>query len=179
MTDQGPPDWKSPAANIPTPRTGTTVPSPSSPRRSESRKADSYQLVDSNGHRVNLPQSKLVLLTFVTTGSETCRRVAPTLNTIQTKYSGRGVEVVGLVCDDEPLNARVMAADQYRRDLNVSFTMATEPGKQAGEWLKKFGIGEIPTAVLLSSSGEVLWQGNPSREADVLTAVDEHLRSIR
>jgi thiol-disulfide isomerase/thioredoxin len=179
MTDQGPLPWKPPAASIPTPRTGATVPSAESPRRSESRRADGNLLVDSRGQRVNLPQSKLVLLTFVTTASETCRRTVPTLNTLQSRYAGRSVEVVALVCDDEPLKTRVMAADQFRRDLDASFQVVTEPGKQAGDWLKRFGVVDIPTAVLLNSSGDVLWQGNPSRSADVVTVLEDHLRAMR
>jgi thiol-disulfide isomerase/thioredoxin len=178
-TDNGPIEWRPPSANIPTPRAGAPIPSPDFNRRSESRKSEKYTLVDARGQGVNLPQSKLVLLTFVTTGSETCRRVVPKLNAIQTKYAARGVEVVGMVCDDEPLNTRVMASEQFRRELDVSFMVATEPGKRAGDLLKRYGIPEIPTAVLLNANGDVLWQGHPAKDSDAIQAIENQLRSTR
>jgi thiol-disulfide isomerase/thioredoxin len=175
MTDKGAPPWRPPAANIPAPRTGTPVPSADNPKRSESRKGEHLPLVDSRGRPADLPKSKLVLVQFFTTASETCRRAVPPLNAVQARYAGRGLEVVGLVCDDEPLKARVMAADQFRRDQDVTYLLLTEPGKRPTEWLARYGVSDLPTAVLLDSTGAVLWQGNPMRTTDLMAVIDEQL----
>jgi thiol-disulfide isomerase/thioredoxin len=174
MTDQGPLPWKPPAAAIPSPRTASPIPPPDRPR-TESRK-ESFAFVDATGRGVNLPKSKLVVVTFVTTGSPSCQRAVAGLNGVHEKYVGRGVEVVGLVCDDEPLKTRVMAADRFRTDHRVGFGLLTEPGKRPDEWLRRYGIAEVPTAVLLDSDGGVLWQGNPADTTSLTTAIEDHLR---
>lgn len=179
MTDQGPLPWKPPAAAIPSPRTATTVP-PADRGRSESRKQkEAFAFVGADGRGANLPKSKLVLLQFFTTGSPSCQRVVPALNAVHEKYAGRGVEVVGLTCDDDPLTTRVMAADRFRTDHGVRYGLLTEPGKRPGDWLRRYGIAEVPTAVLLDADGGVLWQGNPANTTDLTTAIEDHLRGTR
>jgi thiol-disulfide isomerase/thioredoxin len=177
MTDQGPLPWKAPAAAIPTPRAANPIaPAPFS-ERSESRKSETYTLVNTQGRGANLPQAKLVLLQFFTTASVTCQRVVPTLNGVQERYAARGVEVVGLVCDDASLKARVMAADQFRSDFRVGYTVLTEPGKRPGDWMTRFGVAELPTAVLLDQTGAVLWQGNPAQTDEMIRAIESGLRT--
>lgn len=176
MTDQGPLPWKPPVANIPLPRVGQTISPATPPTRGESRKAEKLSFVDSSGREANLPRAKLVLVTFYTAGSMASVRAVPPLNGLQEKYAGRGVEVVGMGCDDEPLNARVMAADQFRKDHGVKYTLLTEPGKRPGELLKRYGVTELPNAVLLNEQGEVLWQGNPNKPTGLADAIEAGTR---
>lgn len=119
-----------------------------------------------------MPAARLVLLNFYTSGSMASVRAVPTLNGVQEKYAGRGVEVVGIGCDDEPVNARVMAADQFRKDHGVKYTLLTEAGKRPGELLKMFGVTELPAAVLLDEKRQVLWQGNPNKPTGLAEAIE-------
>lgn len=172
MTDQGPLPWKPPVANVPLPRVGQTIPPANPPTRGESRKAEKWSLVDSRGREATMPAARLVLLNFYTSGSMASVRAVPTLNGVQEKYAGRGVEVVGIGCDDEPVNARVMAADQFRKDHGVKYTLLTEAGKRPGELLKMFGVTELPAAVLLDEKRQVLWQGNPNKPTGLAEAIE-------
>lgn len=176
MTNQGPLPWKPPVANIPLPRVGQTIPPASPPTRGESRKAEKLSLVDSTGKETAMPAGKLVLVSFYTAGSMASVRAVPNLNAVQEKYAGRGVELVGLGCDDEPLNARVMAADQFRKDHGVKYPLLTEGGKRPGELLKRYGVTELPSAVLLNEQGDVLWQGNPNKPTGLVEAIEAATR---
>jgi peroxiredoxin len=176
MTDQGPLPWKPPVANIPLPRVGQTIPPANPPTRGESRKAEKLSLVDGSGREANLPRAKLVLVSFYTSGSMASVRAVPALNGVREKYAGRGVEVVGIGCDDEPLDARVMAADRFRKDHGVKYTLLTEAGKRSGELLRQYGVTELPAAVLLSEQGDVLWQGNPNKPTGLAEAIEAATR---
>ncbi len=171
MTDQGPVPWKPPLAAMPTPRTAQPVPGATPPTRGESRK-EAFGFVDTNGREAALPQGKLVLVHFFTAGSMACVRAVPTLNDLHDKYAGRGVAVVGVGCDDEPQAARVMAADLFRKDHAVKYGLLTEAGKKSGDVLKRFGVTELPAAVLVNARGEVLWQGNPNKPAGLVDAIE-------
>jgi len=171
MTDQGPVPWKPPVANMPVPRLGTTVPSATPPARGESRK-QAFAFVDHTGKETHLPAGKLVLVVFHTAGSMACVRAVPVLNDLHDKYAARGLAVASVGCEDEPVSARVMAADLFRKDHGVKYTIVTESAKKAGEALKRFGVTDLPAAVLLNDQGEVLWQGNPGKPTGLAEAIE-------
>jgi peroxiredoxin len=171
MTDQGPLPWKPPAANIPLPRVGQPIPSATPPKRGESRK-QTFGFVDHTGKEANLPAAKLTLLAFSTAGSTACVRAVPLLNGLHEKYAARGLAVVGVGCEDEPQSARVMAADLFRKDHGVRYPLLTESGRKAGDVLKKYGVTELPAAVLLNEQGEVVWQGNPNTPTGLAEAIE-------
>ena len=83
--------------------------------------------------------------------------------------------MIGVTCDDEDLRTRVIFAGKYRRDHAVNFPILTEPGKQPGTVMKKFGVKVYPTAVLLDHTGGVLWQGNPGDAKALVNAIEGHL----
>lgn len=171
MTDKGPLPWKPPVASVPTPRKAGPVPSATPPARGESRKQP-LGFVDHTGKEAALPTGKPVLLTFNAAGSMACVRAVPLLNTLHEKYADRGLAVVGVGCEDEPLPARLMAADLFRKDNGVKYPLLTEAGRNAGDVLKGYGVTEVPTAVLLNADGEVVWQGNPNKPTGLVEAIE-------
>lgn len=171
MTNEGPVPWKPPVASMPTPRSGQPIPGATPPTRGESRK-EPFGFVDHTGKDAALPSAKLVLVNFHTAASMACVRAVPVLNDLHDKYANRGLAVVGIGCEDEPPSARVMAADLFRKDHAVKYGLLTESGKKSGEVLKRFGVTELPAAVLLNEKGEVLWQGNPNKPAGLVEAIE-------
>ena len=146
-------------------------------RRTET--ADSFQVVDSQGRTRTFPGSQpggLLLVDFMTTSCLPCVKVIPVLTALQEKYAARGLDVIGITCDDEPLKTRQVYADRYRIKHDLNYQIYVEPGKRAGELMKRFGIDRFPTAVLLDSRGAVLWQGNPSKTQDLVNAIEDNLR---
>jgi peroxiredoxin len=171
MTDQGPVPWKPPVANIPLPRVGQPIPSATPPTKGESRK-QTFAFVDHTGKEAAVPTGKLTLMSFNTAGSTACVRAVPLLNTLHEKYADRGLVVVGVGCDDEPLSGRILAADLFRKDNAVKYPLLTEAGKKSGDLLKRYGVTELPAAVLLNASGEVVWQGNPNKPTGLVEAIE-------
>jgi len=171
MTDQGPVPWKPPVASIPTPRTGRPVPSATPPARGESRK-QTFGFVDHTGKDVPPPSGKAVLMAFHTAGSMASVRAVPVLNGLYEKYADRGLTVVSVGCEDEPLSARLMAADLFRKDHAVKYPVLTESSRVSGDALKRYGVSELPSAVLLNEKGEVIWQGNPNKPTGLTEAIE-------
>ena len=58
----------------------------------------------------------------------------------------------------------------------MNYAIYAEPGQRPGQLMKRFGIDRFPTAVLLDARGAVLWQGNPSKVQDLVTAIEDNLR---
>jgi len=177
LSTSGPtPEWRGPAASIP--RTGITVPLPKNEAR-RTEKADNFQVVDTQGRTRTFPTDKpdgLLLVDFMTTSCLPCVKVIPTLTAIQSKYAARGLDIIGITCDDETLKARQVFAEKYRAKHDLNYPIYVEPGQRPGQLLKRFGVDRFPTAVLLDSRGAVLWQGNPSKVQDLVNAIEDNLR---
>lgn len=171
MTNQGPVPWKPPVASIPTPRVGQPIPSATPPTRGESRK-QTFGFVDHTGKETPPPSGKAVLMAFHTSGSMACVRAVPLMNTLHEKYADRGLTVVSVGCEDEPLNARLMGADLFRKDHGVKYRVLTESSRMSGDALKRYGVSELPAAVLLNEQGEVIWQGNPNKPTGLVEAIE-------
>jgi cytochrome c biogenesis protein CcmG, thiol:disulfide interchange protein DsbE len=173
-TDRGGP-WRPPVANIPVPRTAQPIPPAAAPGRGESRKevAGGYGFVGTDGRQADLPGAKLVLVNFFSTGSMAGAQAVPALNGLREKYAARGVEVAGMNCDDDTLDARVAAGERFAKEQGAGYPILTESGKRPGALLKRYGIAELPTAVLLNESGDVLWQGSPNKPTGLAEAIEK------
>jgi thiol-disulfide isomerase/thioredoxin len=156
------------------------LPPPLKAPRQESRRpsGDEFYLIDANGKEQRFPSGRpgeLLLVEFMTTTCVPCQKALPTVTAIQARYGDQGLSVIGVTCDDEPLRTRIIYADKYRADHAVNFPILTEPGKSPGTVMKKFGVRQYPSAVLLDHTGGVLWQGHPGDARAVVTAIERHL----
>jgi len=95
---------------------------------------------------------------------------------LQRKYGARGLEVVGVACDDESLQTRISVAEKYRMDHELNYGMYTETTRKPGELMKKFGVDRYPTVVLLDATGAVLWQGHPNKKDQLVSVIEAALR---
>ncbi len=162
----------------PLPRVPYSVPPPPPPpSRSDLEKksavpprpGSNFALTDMMGRPWDFATSKhgkLVLVEFMTTTCVPCLQSLKGLKDLQASYSARGLQVVGVVCDDVSVNERVALASKYHREKNVNYMLFVEP--DAGSLRQRFDVTGYPTAVLLNAAGEVLWKGHPSGDRAVL-----------
>jgi thiol-disulfide isomerase/thioredoxin len=178
MTGDKNPDWKAPTATIPP----KPIPAPLPPERESKRvpRAEQFQLVDVLGRTRTFPSGRpgeLILLDFMTTGCIPCQKMIPTLTALQEKYAARGLEVIAVTCDDEPLRTRSAVADRYRKKYDLNYQLYVETSDQPGPLLKRFNIERYPTVVLINSTGAVVWQGHPSKTNELVAAIERQLEA--
>ena len=92
-------------------------------------------------------KGKVVVLDFWAPWCGPCRKSFPFLDTLQSKYSAQGLEVVGLTLEEDP-----DAVEAFLDSVPVNFTIVRDPSQHAGE---TFGIVAMPTTLLLDRDGRV------------------------
>lgn len=187
-----PPPWKPPAASIPggppvpslpLPPPGTPAPPgiPPPPKMSSRpvRPGANFTLVDTleRPWEFATGRSPLVLLDFITTNCPHCTRTAPVLTDLQARYAAGGLQLVGVLCDDGSQHERAARAAKYQRDHHLNYAVYVEPGPEPGAVRDRFlrPADGYPTAVLLDSAGNVVWQGHPGKKAELESAIRRRL----
>jgi thiol-disulfide isomerase/thioredoxin len=166
------PPFTPPAVSVPGPATlPPPYPSPlppvgglPDPKQSRGQPAGNFTLLDTLHRTWNFATHKsgsVVLVEFITTTCGPCKRAIPVLTDLQARYAAAGLQVIAVVCDDLPETQRAAAAAKYAREQNLNYALFIEPG-EAGSVRDRFDVKAYPTAVLLDSSGTVLWQGHPA-----------------
>jgi thiol-disulfide isomerase/thioredoxin len=158
----------------PTPGTGTPE-----HKQSRVRAGANFALIDTLKRHWDFSTDKsgsVVLLEFVTTACPNCKPVVPVMTGFQSKYAADGLQVIAVLCDDVPLETRIEAARKYSNANNVNYAVFVEPGNRPGLVRDKLGVEAYPTAVLLDSTGTVLWQDHPGRgKAELEAAIRKAL----
>jgi hypothetical protein len=134
-------------------------------------------LVDTLDRPWNLDSVKpgsLVLVEFMDTTSPPCSEFVPVLKDLQSRYGASGLELAGVVCDNLPQKDRSAVAAKFGRDNNLNYALYVEPGA-AGSVRDQFRIKEYPDAVLLDSTGKVLWHGHPGKRAEIEAVLKQYL----
>lgn len=96
-------------------------------------------------------KGRLVLLEFFRTACPHCQAAVPHLNELQNARFDRGLRVIGL-CKD---------ADDGLRGFAATFSTAYPLARMDPELYEDYDVEGVPTAVLVSPSGFVLWSGRP------------------
>ena len=193
----GPQPWKPPVANIPgsalppTPPPVPPIPPPaggapgmgtSNPKKTSALgpPVGNLALLDALERPWNLASSRsgpLVLLDFMTTSCPPCKRAIPTLVDLQARYGADGLQVVGVVCDEDvPQKERAARAAKYQRDNNLNYLLYVEPGAEPGSVRDRLNVSSYPTAILLDASGRVLWRGQPAQPTTNRDALEAAIR---
>jgi thiol-disulfide isomerase/thioredoxin len=181
--------FRPPATSIPSPAppagSPTTIPPPPPPpasgtgRSSRAVKAGAgFTLLDTLGVPREFPTGRagdLVLLEFMTTSCIPCRHAVPVLRDLQGRYGLRGLEVVGVACDEADLPQRRALAAAYQRAERLNYLIYTEPAATPGRLRERFGVQAYPTLVLLDGAGEVLWKGHPRDAAELERIIADSL----
>jgi thiol-disulfide isomerase/thioredoxin len=192
MTEGPDAGFRPPATNIPAPTPPSTSPIPAPPstppatgagRSARSVKAGAeFTLLDTMGVPREFPSGRtgeLVLLDFMTTSCVPCKHALPTLRGLQSKYGLRGVELVGVVCDEADLPQRRALAAAYQKSERLNYLLYTESVASPGRLRERYGVQGYPTLVLLDGTGEVLWRGHPKDAAELEQVIEGELNSSR
>jgi thiol-disulfide isomerase/thioredoxin len=89
-----------------------------------------------------------------------CRQSFPWMNALQAKLGSKGLKVVAVNVD-----AKRADADRFLSHTPAQFTMAYDP---QGESAKKFAIKTMPTSMLVSPEGRVLFVHSGFRAEETL-----------
>ena len=177
--------WKPPAASIPTmPAPPSTAPAMPAipPTKSQSRSvpaANRFVLLDTLGNQREFPSGRdneLILLDFMTTTCIQCRKIAPTIQSMQARYGLKGLEVVGVACDAVDLSKRRAVASAFQRSEGLNYLLYVEPTREPGKLLDRFGVEAYPTLVLIDGTGQVLWKGRSRDVADLEAILAQRLK---
>lgn len=94
-------------------------------------------------------QGKLVYLDFWASWCGPCRQSFPWMNSLQSRWAGRGLQVLGISVDKQQADA-----DRFLADNPARFALAYDP---AGDTPRRYAIKGMPTSVLIGPDGRVLW----------------------
>jgi thiol-disulfide isomerase/thioredoxin len=175
-------------ANIPNPtvpRDGELLPPPDLPKSKSNyraKPAGEFSLTDPLGRPRAFAAGRadeLVLVDFLTTTCEPCKAAIPSLTALQAKYGAKGLEIVGVACDDAGETARQKLAAKYADDHRLNYLVYAEPGQAPGKVMDRFGVKEFPTLVLIDGAGKVLWQGRPAEVVDLERVIGDVLAKHR
>src|SRR5262249_9015633 len=143
------------------------------PKQSRVRPGANFTLVDSLERNWDFGSDKsgsFVLLEFVTSSCPNCKPAVPVLKDLQSRYAADGLQVIAVLCDEVPLRARAAAAPHKGRDNNRNSAVSREPGPSPGALRDRLGVEGYPTAILIDSTGAVLWKGHPLQRDRTLEA---------
>lgn len=122
--------------------------SPDSQAQENSRQEQKQQPAAQIKHNLNQYHGEVVLLDFWASWCGPCRRSFPWMNEMQTKYAERGLKVVAVNLDQEPVDAAKFL-DRYP----ANFTIWYDP---KAELAKRYDVQVMPTSVLIDRQGKVL-----------------------
>ncbi|MES2598368.1 MAG: TlpA disulfide reductase family protein [Verrucomicrobiota bacterium] len=102
-------------------------------------------------------KGKPYILEFWATWCPPCRQSIPHLNEVYKKYKGKGLEIIG-VTDEDKQTVRT-----FEKTTPIEYTVGFDPYKKVNE---DFGIQSIPHALLVDSTGKIVWEGHPMNMKD-------------
>ena len=115
-------------------------------------------------------RGRVVVIDFWASWCEPCRKSFPWLGSLQKKYGGRGLTVVGI-----NLDKKRSAADAFLARFDAPFPVAFDP---AGRTAESYRVAAMPTTVVLDREGRVIRRHagfDPARTAEFETFLEEVL----
>ena len=141
---------------------------------------ENFALKDTKGQTWEYKKSgsgKLVLLDFWGTYCHYCRDSMPVLNRFQQQYGNRGLEVIGIALEggkDEKRDAE--AVNKYCSAMQLSYRQLL--GHVGSFDLgKHFQIQGVPTLILLSEQGDIIWQHTGRPDQALLSALERTIQN--
>ncbi len=133
------------------------------------KRTDAYfRLPSASGGEIDLASyaGRPVLLMFFTETCPFCRKAAPFIESVNKKYSDRGLAVIG-ICIEEDKEAPLA----FAKSLGVTFPLAYD----GRELSRKYRTQGVPYIYLLDRSHEKydVWEGyDPSYDASIKSAAE-------
>jgi peroxiredoxin len=114
-----------------------------------------------------------VLLNLWATWCAPCRRETPFLQTVHERFSGRGLQVVGVTTDSR---AAVPDVQAFLEEFGVTYRILLDPDARSMDVFSAIGL---PASYLIDRDGTVLWtrlgevrEGDPDFEEALARAID-------
>jgi len=124
--------------------------------------APAIHATDLDGHPFSLEalKGRVVLLDFWASWCGPCRKSLPEFDRLQSKYGGRGLQVVGMSLDETQ-----EAVTDFLVNVPVHFTILQDPFGTTGQ---AFGVVAMPTTFLLDREGRIAarFEGGDHLEAE-------------
>ena len=154
----------------------TSIPNPNRQQSNADRSRNDFVLLDTTGKPKTFANGgrDLILLDFMATWCSPCTKAIPTLKRLQSDYESKGVQVVGLLCDEQPTQERLKLAARYSETHRLNYPVMVEPAAKPGALQARYEVRGYPTLILLDGNGEVLWRGHPKDEDQLRRVLAEH-----
>jgi thiol-disulfide isomerase/thioredoxin len=126
------------------------------------------QWVTQNPPSISNPGGKVYVLEFWATWCSPCVANIGHLNKLNNKYKDKGLVLIGM--SEDRLSKAKLA--NFIAQKGINYNIALDNG--TANW---YGVKGYPTAVVIDSSGIVVWKGHPSSKA-FETAIEKALKSV-
>lgn len=100
---------------------------------------------------------KPYVLEFWATWCGPCKQSIPHLNEVYKKYKDKGLEIIGVTDEDK------QTVRNFEKTTPIEYTVGFDPYKKLNEG---FGIQGIPHAMIVDSTGKIVWEGHPMSMKD-------------
>jgi thiol-disulfide isomerase/thioredoxin len=131
------------------------------------------QFADFLTHKsVNLSdlKGKIVVVDFWATWCGPCMAEAAHMVAVNEKYSGKGMQFLGISLDDDPSALKNIIAEK-----KFTWPMSYEGRGWEGSTPKAWGVNSIPQTFIIGPDGDVLWRGHPANiDAAIESAFKDH-----
>lgn len=113
-------------------------------------------------------RGKWLLIDFWASWCGPCRRSNPEMVTLYNKYKSTGLEIVGVDCFDTPEDWKAVIEKDGLPWIHVS---SDEKIDGQVHLIKLFEITGVPTVILVSPEGEIVFRGHPVNVKQKLEAI--------
>ncbi len=120
-----------------------------------------------------LPDSlkgKVVMLDFWASWCEPCKQSFPTMNELQTKYSGQGLEVIAINVDENKADM-----EAFLKKNSASFTVLRDAAQKL---VDKAGISTMPTSFLIDREGKIRFAHSGYRGEETKKKYEQEIETL-
>jgi peroxiredoxin len=134
---------------------------------SAAEKIPNFSLPDTAGHVVSLKQfeGKVIMLDFWATWCGPCKTEMPGYEALYRKYKSRGLVVVGIALDADPVKVR-----KFAKKYGITYPLLIN-----GMNVSSYGVLGIPTTILADRKGVVRKKVVGFEETKVFETIVEEL----
>jgi len=109
-----------------------------------------FSLATVNGPKIDLAamRGQVVVIDFFASWCAPCREAIPSLNDLQQRYGGKGMQVIGLSADDDDAQRAVKEFSVANR---ISYPVAMAPEELRDD----YGLRSIPVLYVIDKKGTI------------------------